>query len=60
MIISIEEISGLKILAYRSFTDENDETNHIICSSPYDQLGSQSLQMRSGSGNQIDDEDDVW
>lgn len=36
------------------------QQQHIICSSPYNQLGSQSLQMRSGSGNQIDDEDDVW
>ena len=30
---------------------------HVICTSSG---GSQSLQMRSGSGNQIQSEDDVW
>ena len=35
------------------------QQRHIICSSPYDMDG-KSLQMRSGSGNQINSEDDVW
>ena len=32
---------------------------HIICTSP-NGLDGRSLQMHSGDGNQINDEEDVW